>query len=91
MTATPSSNVQLLISLPEKAKTTIQNNATSATQAKSVKDGLIPKPPGRRSRDFNIFEEMNKHHVKISKDTYNNMIVSRLEQLCLLNRIDSRQ
>jgi len=47
------------------------------TRARSTNDELIPKPHGRRSRDFNIFEEMKAEgRVEINKDTYNNLIVS---------------
>ncbi|KAF9791034.1 hypothetical protein BJ322DRAFT_1104689 [Thelephora terrestris] len=58
----------------DKAKSIIRSmKATS--QAKSVQDELIPKPAGRRSRDFNIFEEMqHEGKVTIDKDTYNNLI-----------------
>ena len=39
---------------------------------------MIPKPAGRFSRDFNIFEGMNARPDidQISKATYNNLIVS---------------
>jgi hypothetical protein len=74
---TPVGSERLLITPTAKSKSIIQK-LKSPTQAKSVKKALIPKPPGRPSRDFNIFEKM-KHEgeVEISKDTYNNIIVSR--------------
>ena len=72
--------IYLLTRLPEKAKTIIRKNKmTTVTRARGTNKGLIPKPPGRRSRDFNIFEEMKAGgRVEINKDTYNNLIVSRL-------------
>lgn len=47
-------------------------------EAKSANADLIPKPVGRRSRNFNIFNEMNARPkvVQVSKATYNNLIVS---------------
>jgi hypothetical protein len=69
----------------DKAKSIIRSmKATS--QAKSIQDELIPKPAGRRSRDFNIFEEMqHEGKVTINKDMYNNLIVSRSGQFRLQN------
>ena len=70
--------MQSLINLPDKAKTIIRNNKAQV-KAKGVKEGLIPKPVGRRSRDFNIFDEMQADgKIEVTKDTYNNLIVSRL-------------
>ena len=49
----------------------------ASTRAKSTSDELIPKPPGRRSRDFNIFEEMKAEgRIEIDKDMYNRLTVS---------------
>jgi hypothetical protein len=46
-------------------------------KAKSVSDGLIEKPQGRRSRDYNTFEEMaSKREAGLDKETYNNLIAS---------------
>ena len=79
---TPLANLRVLTCLPEKAKSIIRKSrlAAGATQAKSVNDGLIPRPPGRQIRDFNIFEEMKaKGRVEISKETYKKLIVSQLD------------
>jgi hypothetical protein len=78
----PLADRQLLTCSSEKAKSIIRNN--KQTQAKSANVSLIPKPPGRRSRDFNIFDEMKANgKVKITKATYKNLIVSRLGGLHL--------
>ena len=73
--------MRLLTKLTDKAKSIIRRNKATA-QAESAKDDLIPKPAGRRSRDFNIFEEMQgkgKKKLTITKDTYNGLIVSGSE------------
>ena len=80
-TATPSAAGRLLNDLPDKAKTIIRNNRTT-TQANSVNIGLVPKPPGRRSRDFTIFDKMQAGgKIEVSKDTYNNLLVSGLGRI----------
>ncbi|KAF9790960.1 hypothetical protein BJ322DRAFT_1038981, partial [Thelephora terrestris] len=48
-----------------KAKSIIRSNKAT-TNAQSANAELIPKPSGRRSRDFNILEEI--------KETYNSLI-----------------
>ncbi|KAF9643472.1 hypothetical protein BDM02DRAFT_3132408 [Thelephora ganbajun] len=58
----------------DKAKSIIHENR-STTEARSTNVGLIPKPCGRRSCDFKIYDEMQvKGKVKISKNTYKNLI-----------------
>ncbi|KAF9781750.1 hypothetical protein BJ322DRAFT_1111676 [Thelephora terrestris] len=58
----------------EKAKSIIRSNKAT-TDAQSANAELIPQPSGRRSRDFNIFEEMQyKGKVEVSKETYNSLI-----------------
>jgi len=62
----------------EKAKTIIRTKKTTV-RAGNAGGGLIKKPAGRRSRDFNILEMMrdgdgDKRKVEISKDTYKNLI-----------------
>ncbi|KAF9790555.1 hypothetical protein BJ322DRAFT_1037177, partial [Thelephora terrestris] len=58
----------------EKAKSIIRSNKAT-TNAQSANAELIPKPSGRRSRDFNILEEMRyKGKVEVSKETYNSLI-----------------
>ena len=72
--------MQSLINLPDKAKTIICNNKAQV-KAKGVKEGLIPKPVGCHSCDFNIFDKMQADgKIEVTKDTYNNLIVSRLHQ-----------
>ena len=68
----------LTISQSEKAKSIIRKGKT-LTQAKNTNAKLVPKPAGRRSRNFNIFEAMNSRPdiVQVSKATYKNLIVSR--------------
>ena len=64
---------------PEKAKSIIRKNksTTVATQAKHTNDSLIPLPHGRRSCDFNIFNEMKADgRVEITYETYTKLIVS---------------
>jgi hypothetical protein len=80
---TPFRKYTLLTHLSDKVKSIIRKNqSTMSTQAKSTNNGLIPKPPGRRSRDFNIFDEMKADgKVEIDKETYNNLIVSSLNGL----------
>ncbi|KAF9643140.1 hypothetical protein BDM02DRAFT_3132628 [Thelephora ganbajun] len=73
---TPLANAQLLIEPPEKAKSIIQSNK-AMTQAKSVKAGLIPKPPGRCSHNYVLFDEMQgkgENTLVVTRDTYNNLI-----------------
>ena len=77
--------MRLLTKLTDKAKSVIQRNKATA-QAKSAKDDLIPKPAGHRSRDFNIFEEMQgkgKKKLTVMKDMYNGLIISGSEQFHL--------
>jgi hypothetical protein len=69
-------NVPSLTNSLEKAKSIIRSNKAT-TNAQSANAELIPKPSGRRSRDFNILEEMRyKGKVEVSKETYNSLIVS---------------
>jgi hypothetical protein len=69
--------------LPEKAKSLIQK----AKLAKSAAAELVPKPRGRRSRDFNIFDAMNAYpeRVQVTKASYNNLIVSQSQ--CIVGSI----
>jgi hypothetical protein len=71
-----STDGHLLTNTQDKAKSIIRSNKAEA-RAQSTNDGLIPKPKGRRSRDFNILEMMNEQREEpIPKETYNNLIVS---------------
>lgn len=50
---------------------------------------LIPKLPGRRSRDFNLFDAMQADgKVKLAKSTYKTLIVSHLGWLHLFDHVD---
>jgi len=81
----------ILMNSSGKAKVIIHNNKAT-TNAKSVNTGLIPKPPGRRSRDFNLFDAMNvKDRVKLDKATYKGLIVSLPGPLCSRNYTNSYQ
>ena len=85
--------MRLLTKLTDKAKSIIRRNKATA-QAESAKDDLIPKPAGRRSRDFNIFEAMQgkgKKKLTVTKDTYNGLIVSRLDWFHLLDRANPQR
>jgi hypothetical protein len=72
----PWANKQQLIHLSEKAKSIIRKYKPSTPATKT----LIPKPCGRRSRDFNIFTEMNvkPDQVQVLMATYCDLIVSQL-------------
>ena len=62
----------------EKAKRIIRDNK-SATAAKSTcaKPPMIPRPRGRASRDYNVYDEMQvKDRIEFDKGMYNNIIVS---------------
>ena len=66
----------LLIYLPDKAKSIIRNYQAQAEIITSTQE-LIPKPAGRRSRDFTIFVAMQGDgKAKVSKDMYINLQVS---------------
>ena len=66
-----------LIHLLDKVKTIIYSNK-ALIKAKSVSQGLIPRPGGRHSCDFSIFDEMQADgKIEVTKDTYKNLIVSR--------------
>jgi len=72
----------ILINPSGKAKVVIHNNK-GTTNAKSINTGLIPKPPGCCSCDFNLFKAMNvKDSVKLDKVTYKGLIVSWSGLLC---------
>jgi hypothetical protein len=73
---TPPQTMQTLTS-SKKAKYIIRKSK-QATAAKSATANVIPKPAGRRSRNFNIFDEMNSrpHIVEVSKAAYKDLIVS---------------
>lgn len=76
----------MLTNSPAKAKAIIRENR-KVPKAVSVSAGSIPKPVGRRSRDFNIFTEMQAEgEVDISKKTYTDLIVSYLSWLELYPR-----
>jgi hypothetical protein len=87
----PVSQQQILTSPPDKAKNIIRSKKTTV-QAKNAGEGLIKKPHGRRSRDYNILEEMRSGgRVEISKDKYNNLIVSKVGRFRLLSPVDLRR
>ena len=78
----PSTNKQLLTTPSEKAKAAIRNR-DAVIRAKSAGLGaegaLIKKPAGRHGHDYNIHYEMkNNGKVEVSKDEYNNIVVSGL-------------